>query len=122
MSSPRNFPMNNPIKSSTRFASVLALLLGALASGHAQGTAFTYQGRLNDANGPATGLFDFTFALYETNAAGNVAAGPVTNGAVLVTNGLFVTVIDFGAQVFDGRPCWLELAVRTNGVNVFTTL
>ena len=45
----------------------------------AQGTAFTYQGRLNDGNAPANGIYDFTFALYATNFSGGAIAGPITN-------------------------------------------
>ena len=49
-------------------------------------------------------------------------AGPVTNNAVSVTNGLFTVLIDFGSGVFTGATNWLEIAVETNGVNTFTTL
>ena len=45
---------------------VLALAAGALNL-HAQGTAFTYQGRLNDAGGPATGIYDLRFAIYSSS-------------------------------------------------------
>src|SRR5436190_992183 len=31
----------------------------------AQGTSFSYQGRLNDANGPATGIYEFQFSIYD---------------------------------------------------------
>ena len=59
----------------------------------AQGTAFTYQGRLNNNGSPADGTYNLTFALF-TNSSGGVAiAAPVTNNAVFVTNGLF-TVLD----------------------------
>ena len=34
-------------------------------SGFAQGTAFTYQGRLNDAANPANGVYDLRFAIYD---------------------------------------------------------
>ena len=87
----------------------------------AQGTAFTYQGRLNDANGLASGSYDFQFGLYATNAGGAAIAGPVTNSAILVSNGLFLAAIDFGS-VFNGTNYWLEVAVRTNGGTVFTEL
>ena len=55
----------------------------------AQGTAFTYQGRLFDGNGPANGKYNLTFALYATNSGGTMLAGPVTNSATAVSNGLF---------------------------------
>jgi formylglycine-generating enzyme required for sulfatase activity len=50
-------------------------------------------------------------------------AGPITNRSVLVSNGLFTTVIDFGADVFQGGAAWLELAVRPAGAEgPFTVL
>ena len=48
-------------------------------------------------------------------------AGPVTNRAMHVSNGAFVTSIDFGA-VFTGSNYWLDIAVRTNGAATFTEL
>ncbi len=88
----------------------------------AQGTAFTYQGRLNSGANAVTGSFDFRFTLFNTNATGSAVAGPVTNRATSVTNGLFLAMIDFGADVFAGGNGWLELAVRTNGSGSFTLL
>ena len=41
----------------------------------AQGTAFTYQGQLQNNGSPASGAYDFTFALFTTN-------DPVTAQAV----------------------------------------
>ena len=49
-------------------------------------------------------------------------AGPVTNTATAVTNGLFTTQVDFGPNVFTGSSKWLEIAISTNGANSFTTL
>ena len=48
----------------TKIIRLVAAAIVLLASNHqaaAQGTAFTYQGRLNDGAGPATGLYDFRF-------------------------------------------------------------
>ncbi|MEK7779915.1 MAG: hypothetical protein AAB370_00270, partial [Verrucomicrobiota bacterium] len=42
--------------------------------------------------------------------------------AVPVTNGLFTTGMDFGAENLDGANLWLEMNVRTNGGGAFTTL
>jgi hypothetical protein len=39
-----------------------------------------------------------------------------------VSNGLFVTAMDFGAENFTGAPQWLEINVATNGSGTFTTL
>ena len=87
----------------------------------AQGTAFTYQGQLTAAGTPANGSFDVVFSLFATNTDGTAIAGPVTNSAVAVTNGLFTTTVDFG-NIFTGGSNWLELAVSTSGDNNFFTL
>jgi microcystin-dependent protein len=88
----------------------------------AQGTAFTYQGRLNSGGGPANGSYDLAFTLFNANTTGVAVAGPVTNSATAVSNGLFTTAIDFGPGVFLGGSNWLEMAVSTNGANSFSTL
>jgi len=99
----------------------LSTLNSPLATAHAQGSAFTYQGRLNSGVNPANGSYDVAFTLYGVNAGGSGVAGPVTNVAVTVTNGLFTTTVDLG-NAFNGADRWLELAVRTNGSGAFTTL
>ncbi|HTY87650.1 MAG TPA: hypothetical protein VMB80_09320 [Candidatus Acidoferrum sp.] len=102
---------------------LLCLLDAHFAKGGAQGTAFLYQGRLNDGTSPANGSYDLTFTLYETNTeVPMVIAGPVTNAATAVVNGLFTATIDFGTGIFDGSSYWLEIGVRTNGGTDFTTL
>lgn len=84
----------------------------------AQGTAFTYQGRLNVGTNPATGLFDMRFHIYSAESGGTLVAGPITNAPVAVTNGLFAVGLDFGAGVFTGASNWLQIGVRTNGSTV----
>lgn len=79
------------------------------------GTGFTYQGRLADGGNPANGSYDLTFTLYYSPATMFLIAGPLTNSAVAVTNGLFTVTLDFGTNVFNGRACELEIGVRTNG-------
>ena len=87
----------------------------------AQGTAFTYQGRLNVGGSPASGRFDLTFSLFNAGSGGTQIGSTVTNLAVGVTNGLFTTTLDFGS-VFSGNATWLQIAVRTNGVGAYTAL
>ncbi|HVM47813.1 MAG TPA: tail fiber domain-containing protein [Candidatus Acidoferrum sp.] len=90
---------------------------------HAQGTAFTYQGRLATGGSPATGLYDLQFAVYDsTNSPGTLIAGPLTVPGTGVTNGLFAVTLDFGAGVFNGSARWLQIGVRTNGGGSFVTL
>src|SRR5215471_19412728 len=97
--------------------SVFCLLSSALA----QGTAFTYQGRLNDGGSAANGSYDLTFALFNTNINGS-ALGIISNttAATAISNGLFTVTLDYGNQ-FDGTPRWIEISVRTNGGSGFTT-
>ncbi|HEY3761064.1 MAG TPA: VCBS repeat-containing protein [Verrucomicrobiae bacterium] len=107
-----------------RLAAALGLFLtiDLASSGFAQGTAFTYQGRLNSGGSLASGGYDMLFTLYAINAGGVAIAGPVTNTAIAVSNGLFTTMIDFGPNVFTGASNWLEIAVQTNNGSGFTTL
>ena len=100
---------------------ILMALALAFSSAHAQGTAFTYQGRLNSDMNPATGIFDLRFVVYDAASEGSVAGSALTNAATPVTNGLFTVMLDFGNQ-FPGAARWLEIAVRTNGNGAFTAL
>src|ERR1017187_3443228 len=97
-------------------------LLVTVNSAPAQGTAFTYHGRLNDAASPATGSYDLEFAIYDALASGSQIGGTLTRPATAVNNGLFTVTLDFGAGVFNGPPRWLEIGVRINGGGAFTTL
>jgi hypothetical protein len=88
----------------------------------AQGTAFTYQGRLQNNGSPANGTYNLTFSLFNVSGGGSAVAGPVNTNGVVVTNGLFTVTIDFGAGVFTGQTNWLQIGVETNGASSFTTL
>ena len=92
----------------------MACLSIANTSLFAQGTAFTYQGRLNDSSGAASGSYDFTFALFTANTGNGQVGSAFTNTAVPFTNGMFTVSLDFGNQ-FPGANRWLEIGVRTNG-------
>jgi hypothetical protein len=114
--------MKNQIKPLLIVLTLLSTLNSQFSTAFAQGTAFTYQGRLNSGGSPASGTYNLTFSLFNTNTTGVAIAGPVTNNSVIVTNGLFTTLIDFGSGVFTGTTNWLEIGVETNGFNSFTTL
>ena len=61
---------------------LLSTLNHQLSTVHAQGTEFTYQGRLNSGANPANGSYDLRFTLYDsTNNPGTLIAGPLTNSA-----------------------------------------
>ncbi len=117
-------PMNTKYKLRTLALSALLLstLTPQLSTVFAQGTAFTYQGRLNDGANPAGGIYDLQFTIYDSAGAG-VQQGPtLTNSPTGVTNGLFTVALDFGAGVFTGGDRWLEIGVRTNGGGAFIAL
>jgi hypothetical protein len=99
---------------------LLVLMFLSLAGfAHAQGTAISYQGRLNDGDLPATGLYDFTFHVFDAEVDGTDLAGPLgplPYDAVPVTNGLFNVSLDFGPDIFSGPARWLEISVRASGI------
>ena len=102
------------------FVIVLTLLAGVHTVA-AQGTDFTYQGRLNNAGGPANGIYDITYKLWNASSGGAQVGSTFTATGTPVTNGLFTATIGFG-NVFNGSSYWLELAVRTNGIGSYQTL
>src|SRR5947209_1117830 len=112
-------------KSLLTIGAALCSFLITSNSGFTQSTAFTYQGRLTDGATAANGIYDIRFTLLDsTNLPGTVVAGPLTNSATAVSNGLFAVTLDFGAVVFDGSSRWLEIAARTNlgGAGAFSIL
>ncbi len=101
---------------------LLSTINHQLSTVFAQGTAFTYQGRLTSGSSPASGLYDFRFKLY-TDPFGNFQVGlSYLTNAIPTTNGLFTTTVDFGAGIFTGKTNWLEVDVRTNGGGGYTIL
>lgn len=77
------------------------------------GTAFTYQGSLEDGSGPVTDTCDFQFQLYDAAAGGNLmGTNPQSKPGVAVDAGVFtVNDLDFGASAIDGTARWLEISV-----------
>src|ERR1051325_1572597 len=102
---------------------IALVTLGAVRQLAAQGTAFTYQGRLADSGSPANGRYEFQFTVYDVATNGAAQGGPLASAGTAVSNGLFTVVLDFGAMPFTGADRWLEIGVRTNGsVGAFTVL
>ena len=99
------------------------VLFGAVVAEAAPvGTAFTYQGRLIDANVAADGEYDLRFGLYDANSDGNQVGGNIDVNDIDVIDGYFTVELDFGG-VFDGEARWLEIGVRAGDSNgVFTML
>src|SRR5687767_8851059 len=104
-----------------RLACFLTVLFAPAATARAQGTAFTYQGRLTVNGAPANGLYSFQFILRQTSNGAQQGPTLTTNG-IAVSNGLFTALLDFG-DYFGIREFALEIGVRTNGsVAPFTVL
>jgi len=87
----------------------------------AQTTAFNYQGSLNTSGSPATGNYDFEFALFDSLQAGTQLGSTLTRSTVAVANGVFTVSLDFGSQ-FPGANRFLEIRLRLTGGGLFTTL
>lgn len=87
----------------------------------AQGTAFTYQGRLSVGPAAANGTYDLQFVLFDAAVVGSPQGAVVASSAMPVSNGLFTATLDFGDH-FSGAGRWLEISVRTNGGGSFVTL
>ena len=101
---------------------IVSLFASAMMS-HGQGTAFTYQGALNQNGAPYTGSAEMQFTLWDTVSGG---AGPVASNTpavvpVTLASGLFTATLDFGAAAFSGADRWVEIQVRTD-LGAFTTL
>jgi trimeric autotransporter adhesin len=117
-----NEAMRTLLKLTTLALLACSTLNYQLSTAFAQGTAFTYQGRLNDGGSPAHGTYDFRFKLFEDSLGNTQAGSTQLAGGVPVTNGLFLVTIDFGAGIFTGSNYWLEVDVRTNGAASYTGL
>lgn len=84
-----------------------------------QTTELTYQGQLQSSSAPASGNFDFEFALFD---GGGAQIGPtLTRNGVAVSGGIFLVNLDFGTG-FPGATRFLEIRVRQSGGGGFTTL
>jgi hypothetical protein len=115
--------MKSHIKSCfTALLAIVAVAAGPL-SALAQGTAFTYQGQLQQGGGFANGSYDLVFNLYTNSSGGTPFYTPVTNLATSVTGGLFTVTLNY-YYIFENPATtyWLDISVRTNGGGAFTEL
>ena len=81
----------------------------------AQTTAFNFQGRLNDGSQPANGRYDLQFKLYTAIVGGSQVGVTVDRPGLMLVNGVFSTVLDFGGSAFTGSDRFVEISVRPNG-------
>jgi hypothetical protein len=78
------------------------------------GTAFTYQGRLEQDGSPVNDTCDMRFRLYDAASAGS-QVGSTINTGVPIVDGYFTVNLDFGSGAFDGDRRWLEIRVDCDG-------
>src|SRR5438477_4791638 len=102
-------------------AMALAFLLVA-NSAFAQGSSFTYQGRLTDGGAAANGIYDLQFVLFDSASSGAQIGSTQTLNSVLVSAGVFSVTLDFGANSFNGANRFLEISARPSGAGSFTLL
>jgi hypothetical protein len=102
---------------------VFVLFLSVGLEAEPMGTAFTYQGRLIDANEPGDGFYDFQFRLFDDPNAGSQKGTTIDINDLDVIDGYFTVELDFGGDVFDGNSVWLQISVRPGDSNdVYTIL
>ena len=93
-----------------------ALSFAALMSSpaRAQSTAFTYQGHLDDAGAPTSGLHDFRVNLFNAATGGVVVGPPQCADNVDVIDGVFTLLLDFGQAYATTAERHLEIQVRSD--------
>jgi len=117
----------------SKISAILLVVLGLMvwqvdfSEAAPMGTAWTYQGRLIDANDAADGLYDFQFKLFDdaNTATGNQLGSTIDVNDLDVIDGYFTAELDLGSDVFDGDARWLEVGVRpgdSNDPNAFVSL
>ena len=77
------------------------------------GTAFTYQGRLENASGLRSRTCAISSSACGTpsGAEARWATRPNQRPGVVVTDGLFTITVDFGTDAFNGDARWLAMKV-----------
>lgn len=88
----------------------------------AQTTSFKYQGSLSEGGIAANGTFQMQFRLFDAMSGGTQIGTTLTDIPVTATNGVVTVALDFGAGAFNGANRWLEIAVRRNSGQPYTTL
>lgn len=111
----------------TQVAVAVAAAASAVYAGSASpmGTAFSYQGQLQEAGVPleGVGVVALRFTLYDgPDASAQPVSDPFDVPDALFENGLFNVDLDFGVAPLDGSALWLEVAVGDQPEGPFTAL
>lgn len=105
-------------------ALAIALAFGAvgMATAAPLGSGITYQGLMADNGVPASGSYDFEFALFNAGSGGSLL-GTVDSNDLVVSGGLINATLDFGAPAYSGQALWVEVRVRPGATSgAYTTL
>ena len=102
------------------------IALGGALAKSSQSTAlqntFTYQGFLEDGEGPITDTCDLEFKLWDDLVVGTQIGSTIDHMGVSVGDGKFSVQLDFGAGAFQGDDRFIEIGVECSGDLSFTTL
>jgi len=92
------------------FVGLVAVLAASPHSLARAGTAFSYQGQLALHGAPVNSICNMQFRLFNNSLGGSLldTIGPTD---VSVANGVFTTVLDFGAEQLGTGDRWLEISV-----------
>jgi hypothetical protein len=105
-----------------KFVMALGTILMLSAAAWMQTTVFVYQGRLNDGGNAANGSFQMQFKLFDSLGGAGQIGSTITDVPVMVNQGVFSVKLDFGSNALSGANRWLEIAVRHNSNESYTTL
>lgn len=86
-------------------------------------TSISYQGQLVDDTGPVNDTCEMNFDLFATKTMTDTQIGSTQAiSQVVVEDGLFLVVLDFGPDAFIGDTRWLETSVKCGDDADFTLL
>lgn len=114
-----------------RLTLLVLVVFFVTTTAYAQTSAFTYQGKLNDAGAAANGSYEMRFRLFDAGTGGEPQpqAAPITleftvagGNPVPVSNGIFTVRLDFTAAAFPGAARFLEISVRRIAADPWTLL
>jgi hypothetical protein len=99
----------------TSFLLAALVTFTAVAETRAQGTAFTYQGRLLQGTSPYSGAAEMRFIMFAVPSGGlPISTSAPAPAIVTVSNGMFVASLDFGPTAFSDGDRWIEIQLRTD--------
>src|SRR5205814_3797499 len=100
----------------------ISLVVLSINVAKGQTTAFSYHGRLTDGGSAANGSFQMQFKLFDSLSGGTQIGSTIADVPVTVNQGTFAVRLDFGSNALSGANRWVEIAVRHNSGESYSTL